>query len=130
MKPIEGIQPARIFLLDGAGALLTCVLTIILAQYEAVFGIPSLTLYRLSGIALLMSVYSVLCSRFAKAKWPGWMRGIGSLNIAYAILSFYWCFHVNANISFWGKAYLMSEMLILITIGLFEWHLSLRKTGL
>ena len=68
-------NPKLIFLIDGFGAILSVfLLGFVLVQLESIIGMPSQTLYILTGIAGVFSIYSFFCSFRITKKWRTFLK--------------------------------------------------------
>lgn len=112
-------NPKRLFLIDAGGALLSAfLLGFVLVRLESIFGIPQSMLYWLAAFPCLFLVLDLLF--YFKAPLDKGLLWIGSLNLAYCLLS------IALAISHWeqlllpGYIYLLSEILIVFGLGLFE----------
>ncbi|MBC8153349.1 MAG: hypothetical protein H7Z72_10595 [Bacteroidetes bacterium] len=82
------LKPKQLFLIDGAGALLTvCFLvgsTLLPKQY---LGMPPPILTGLAAIALGFALYSGGCFLFVGTRWRPFLNVISLANLAYCILT-------------------------------------------
>jgi hypothetical protein len=87
-------KPQNIFLLDGLGAFLTA---IILFFFKLYFGIPIKIMSILAIIALIFSMYSLVCFLLKPHNWQSFLKGISIANLLYCVLTF------TLLISYWGS---------------------------
>lgn len=117
----------QIFLIDTVGALIsTILLGIVLPAFQHFIGFPLAVLWGLSGVALLLFVYSFSCYKRTLRKPELFLRGIGILNLLYIIatLSLVWMFWDTLTIL--GVIYFSSEAMIVSSLGTYEIKRSLR----
>lgn len=116
-------HPKRLFLIDAGGALLSAfLLGFVLVQFQSFFGIPVQTLYILAAIPCLFILLD-LFFYFSLPLAQGLMI-IGRLNMAYCVISIgFTVWHYNV-IFLPGIFYLISEILIVFILGLFEVNLA------
>jgi len=117
------INPNRIFLVDATGALLTAVFLFgILAQFESLFGMPSKTLYLLSGIALCLFLYSIICHLMIVENWKPYLKIIIICNVIYGLLSIGFVSIHFEKITKFGLLYFVTELIIIGIIVLLEYR--------
>lgn len=116
------LNPKRLFLLDGLGALLSALfLGVLLANFEEMFGMPPNVLYRLSLLACVFAVYSLWCSFFAVGKWSLLLRVIAIANLLYCCLTIGCVVVFSQHLTLLGIVYFVLEVMVigvLITIEL------------
>jgi len=89
-------NPARLFLIDGIGALLSAfLLAVVLSGLESVFGIPSSTLYLLASFPVFFAIFDLYSYVKKSPNLQRFLRGIAVLNLLYCVFS-----HTN-NYYFW-----------------------------
>jgi hypothetical protein len=83
-------NPKKIFLIDALGALMTCVLLIIIqTKLKLYFGMPIKTLTILSILAFALFWYSTACfTLFQKINWKQHLKRIARANSIYCGLTF------------------------------------------
>ncbi|MCB0705755.1 MAG: hypothetical protein KDC34_10620 [Saprospiraceae bacterium] len=118
------LQPEKIFLLDGIGALLSAFfLGVLLVRFEAVFGMPKSALYLLASLACLYALYSLSCYfRFSPRRrgnkintnWRPYLRGIAMANLFHCCLTFGFVIYYYAKLTPLGLSYFLLEFLIII----------------
>ncbi len=108
------LNPKRLFLIDGFGALLTAVvLFTILARYEDHFGMPRNVVYFLSAMACVYSIYSFCCSFFVSRNWSNYLRTIAIANIAYCCLTFGFMLYFFQVLTILGLVYFSLEIVVI-----------------
>lgn len=116
------INPQLIFLIDAIGALVTAILLIGIAQLEQYFGMPSIVLYILSGIAFCLFIYSISCHRFIKSNWKPYLGIIIICNIIYSILSIGLIYKHYEKLTELGMIYFILELIIIGVIVIVEYN--------
>lgn len=106
-------NPRAVFLLDGAGALLSALLLTTLAFFSTAFGLPQNTFFTLAGIAGLFCLYSFGCHRFVRHQWRPFLIIIALANSFYSLLTLYLVYQHYAEITILGLAYFLPEVLII-----------------
>lgn len=114
-------NPKNIFLLDSLGALLTTfLLYFVLRNFNAFFGLSKDVFELLSILALIFFVYSISCYFFVKRNWKSYLKIICTANILYCILTFGIILYYYQNISIFGIAYFLAEILVIIGLVFLE----------
>jgi ABC-type Fe3+-siderophore transport system permease subunit len=117
-------QPRRIFLLDGIGALLTALLlTFLLARFQEAFGMPVSVLRILATIAFAFAIYSFICY-FAAEKWRPFLKFIAIANVTYCLVTSILLITNYKQLTVLGLVYFLAEILIILTLAIYEWRLS------
>jgi hypothetical protein len=82
-------NPKQIFLIDAMGALLTCLLLILIqTKLQFLFGMPAQTLQILAAIAFVFFGYSTMCFLiFDRIHWKLFLKIIASANLIYGALT-------------------------------------------
>ena len=113
-------NPNKVFIIDGLGTILSAfLLGYVLVKFENIFGIPSKTLYTLSAISVSITFYDFYCIR-KKDDLVHFIRGIVILNLIYCSISFLFAFFHIETITIFGWLYFIMEVLIILTITIFE----------
>ncbi len=114
-------NPRKLFLIDGLGALLSAfLLGVVLVELEAVFGIPRPTLYVLALLPCFFAVYDFYCYRKKGADIGPFLKGIAIMNISYCLLSIGLAVYHYQRITYFGWAYILIEILIVMTLARLE----------
>ena len=107
-------SPKRVFLVDGLGALLTALLLgVVLARFEALFGMPKTTLYFLSPIAFFYSIYSFCCCFFNFNNWRPYLKTIIIANALYFVLTIGLLFYFYKQLTIVGLVYFLLELMVM-----------------
>ena len=110
-----------IFLLDGAGAILSIgLLGVVHPAIQPWIGMPLHILYLLTAWASCSLLYDAFCFWFADHRNPRWLRGIMAANTLYCCLTgVLIVVHLNV-LTPWGVAYFVSEMPVLLGLVWFQ----------
>lgn len=120
-------NPKRLFLLDALGAIVSAfLLGVVLVQFEALFGIPSSTLYALAAIPVLFALFDFYSSRQDRSKLSGLLKAIASMNLLYCLLSLGLAFFHFSSITILGWAYILGEIGIISVLALLELRVAKR----
>jgi hypothetical protein len=117
--------PKKIFLIDGAGALLTA-LTLIFAPVllPGIFGLPQANTLLLGSIAVCFAVYSLYnYVRFNPTRWKLLLRIIALANLAYCLLSLVVLLYFYKQVTVIGWIYFIGEIAIIIALFLWEMNM-------
>ncbi len=110
-------QPRNVFLLDGLGAMLSALLLVVLiAPFEAVFGMPPDIAYKLSYPAFGFAAYSLGCFAFNPQNWKPFMRAIALANFLYCCLTFALVVLDFTVLTKLGVAYFLGEIVIVFGV--------------
>lgn len=114
-------KPRQLFLIDGAGALLSAfLLGVVLVKLEHFFGIPPSALYVLASIPVFFAIYDFTCYKTLSSHFSPYLKIIATLNITYCGLSIgYGIFH-SSVITPVGWVYIILEVLIVMFIAWLE----------
>lgn len=120
-------KPGSLFLIDGAGALLTTVLLwTVVKPFHHYFGMPQTVVMALSVIAMVMGLYSFTCFRFVKQQWPLFLKIISLANLAYCCLTTILILYHFKSIQLPGIIYFTAEILVICALVWLELHILLR----
>jgi hypothetical protein len=118
-------NPRLMFLLDGFGALLSVLLLgVVLVKLESTIGMPTQTLYVLSGIAGFFVGYSFLCAFRIKKNWRPFLKIIALANLSYCLLTFSFLLYHQAHVTTIGLIYFLVEIVIIVALALFEFKVA------
>jgi len=110
-------NPRRLFLVDGIGALVTALsLSLVLANFESIFGMPRQTLYILSIPAAIYFLYSFLCYSRLTKNWRPYLIVIATANIVYCLFSITMMYYHFQELTALGLTYFVGEIIIIITL--------------
>lgn len=123
IKRIE-LNPKKLFLIDGLGALLSVfLLGYVLVQYENTFGIPAKTLYILASIPLLFMVFDFYAYQQSHHKTGRLLLGIATLNSIYCFVSLGLVICHSNLVTNLGWIYVIVEIVIVLVLARIEFSL-------
>lgn len=115
------LNPKKLFLIDGIGAILSAfLLGIVLVKLERFFEIPASTLYLLAVLPICFALYDGYCYRKGNDKIAQSLKTIAVMNLLYCCLSFgfmVYHFEILTNL---GCVYLLIEILIVLLLSALE----------
>lgn len=115
------INPKRLFLIDGLGALLTAFLIVaMLMRYIEIFGMPLKPLYFLSGIAFSYAIYSICCYLFIGRHWQAYLKLIAFANLLYCCVTITFVIYFYASITILGFIYFSVELIVISCLAAIE----------
>lgn len=119
------VHPKKIFLIDGAGALLTAfTLVFTPVLLPGIFGLPKAQTLLLGSIAVCFAVYSMYnYVRFNPTRWKLLLRIIALANLVYCLLSLAVILYFYKQISVIGWIYFTGEIAIIISLFLWEMNI-------
>jgi hypothetical protein len=113
----QKIVAARIFLIDGTGALVTAaLLSLALARHEALFEMKPDILYFLASLAVLFALYS-FTNAFLKPKnrrQP--LKAVVWANTSYCLLTLGLVIYYYHTLTLLGIAYFMGEIVVILLL--------------
>ena len=110
-----------LFLIDGAGALLTAVLLFaVLPRLDAYFGMPKHILYLLSAIACVFAVYSLSCYFFTSKNYKPFLKAIAIANTLYCLLTAILLVVYYTQLTIFDFTYFILEMMVIGCLVFFE----------
>jgi len=123
-------EPKKLFLIDGFGALLSAfLLGVVLVKWENIFGIPPSTLYFLAFLPCLFALYDFYCYQKDSKNLGAFLKGIATMNLMYCCLSIGLAFYHYDKITLFGWAYILNEIMIIITIVYIEFKVAKQLTS-
>jgi len=115
------ISPKKLFLIDGLGAFLTAfTIGVILTNLEAYVGMSKNVLYPLAVIACFFAVYSFWNHLQMPPNWPVFMRIIAVANLMYCSLTMGLAIYHRSTITSLGFAYFGLEIVVVVSLAIFE----------
>lgn len=121
-----------LFLIDASGALVTAFfLGIVWQNFRDYTGMPHTVLSYLALLALLLSVYSLSCFLFLKDRRCFFLKLIAVANLFYSGLSLAFMVFYYTRLTMIGKAYFLSELLIITALAYLEFKVAdkIRKSS-
>lgn len=114
-------HPAKLFLLDGCGALLSgMLLMLVLVKLNSYIGMPLELVWILILPILFFCVYSLTCAFRTPGSWKPYLRFIAYANLSYCILTFSLILYYFEELTLWGILYFLIEIAIVVSLALFE----------
>lgn len=114
--------PFKLLALDGAGALLsTFLLGVVMVKWQPFFGMPTHVLYLLAAVPCGFTLFDLIWITLIKRDYQIALRTIACLNIGYIFLSLTLCFWHYTHLTLWGWLYILSEVIIVGFLAIWEW---------
>ena len=115
------LQAKTIFLIDGMGALLSAILLgLVLTRLESFFGLPKNVLYILSGIAVLLAVYSLAHAIMQTYNPSVRLKLAAVANLFYCVLTVVLLIAFYQQMTVYDLLYFVGELLIILSLAFFE----------
>ena len=115
------INPSRVFLIDGLGALISAFfLGIVLVKFQYLVGIPRPTLYVLAFLPCLFALYDFYCFFNIRTGHAQFLRIIAYVNIIYCCLSLTLAIYNYETITLLGCLYIIIEITIVVFLAFIE----------
>jgi hypothetical protein len=118
------LKGRKIFLIDAIGAFVSTTSLLVPYLFEELFGMPKSALSIFISIAIVFSIYSTTIYFTNPANWKFYLTIIALLNISYCIFTAYHIFKNLNVITLYGHLYFFAEILIILTLSIFELKLS------
>ena len=114
------LNERNIFLLDGIGALLSAFLMgLVLPCFSDQIGLPKSSLYFLAIIGLVYACFSFRCFLKAKEITATMLAAIISANVFYVFLTAA-LLVTSGKLTIWGRAFLITEIIIILSLVVVE----------
>ncbi|MEM7549511.1 MAG: hypothetical protein AAF363_07550 [Bacteroidota bacterium] len=127
---LKHITFRKIFSIDALGALITFImLSLVLARYESVFGMPEDMLNVLAGVAAGFAFYSSACFFLVKSNWLPYLMVIATANCLYSLTTLVLVIHFYQSLTVLGIAYFMGEIILVVSLAVLEFRMC-RKNGI
>jgi hypothetical protein len=117
------VCPRQVFLADGLGALLSTILLFVVASFVSVFGMPKNVLYTLMVVPIVFAAYSLSIYLINPKKWKSFLAPVAIANILYCCLTLMLVFYYFDRLSVLGVACFFIEILVIISLAVFELRL-------
>jgi hypothetical protein len=119
---VEGLNPKKIFLIDGLGAALSSFLIgVVGVHYADYIGMPQIVLYILAVIPVFFVLFDFLCFFYIKEiKSNLCLRIIALLNFLYCILSLIFMLYHSKALSIFVWGYFSIEIILVLFLIRFE----------
>lgn len=114
-------NPKRIFGIDALGGSVTAFLIgVVLAKFQAHFGMPLPILYFLAVVALLFFIYSGCCFLFLKHNFKPYLKAIILANLAYCCITIVLLSYFSKLLTAFGFLYFINEVIVIIGLVFIE----------
>lgn len=119
------LQPKKLFLVDGFGAMLTAIMmAAVVARFEAFVGLLPSIAYCLSGVAVIFMIYSFSCYFFVSDNWRPFLKVIASVNGVYCCFTMGLILYYYQTLTALGVTYFLLEILVVGGLAFFEWRIA------
>lgn len=127
INDLSVIDPKKLFLIDGFGALLSAfLLGFVLVRFESIFGMPAEALYILAALPCIFAVYDFSCYFLVKRNGPLFLRLIAIANLLYCCISIGFVLHHQSALTTLGWVYFLLELIIVISLSGIELRVAAR----
>jgi hypothetical protein len=117
------LSAKKLLLADGIGAVVTAlILTLVLAPYQPVFGMPTKILYPLAAVAGMFALYSFTSSFLIRQRWKPVMNRIAFANIFYCCLTILLVILFYDQLTLPGVLYFFAEVVVISILARLEWR--------
>ncbi len=118
---INKINPQKLFLIDGFGALLSAfLLGVVLVKFENIFGMPRNTLYFLAFLPCIFAAYDFYTYLRIRVNQGLYLKIIAIANLAYCFISIGLAFYHRHQLTALGWVYFLFEIAIVIILVIIE----------
>ena len=115
------VRPRKLFLTDGAGALATAAINILLIRFEEYIGMPVGMLYYLLAAAVIFCFFSFTCYCTNPATPSLPLKIIAIANALYCLTTLLLVFVFYERLSIIGLAYFSVEIVVITLLIGVEW---------
>jgi len=95
-------------------------LGIVLTRFQSFFGMPKQELFYLALGAVAFSIYSLTCFFLFPKNWKPYLQLIAILNILYCCVTLVLVFILKSELTAWGVAYFVGEIILICFIAWME----------
>lgn len=125
-RPARLLGTTSLLLVDGVGAILSAIgVGLVLPAFQPWFGIPTLVLRVLGGVALCFAAFS-LGRYLTGTGTPASLRRIARANLAYAVVTAATLVAYASTVTLIAIIYFVGEMVILVVLSSHELRLARR----
>jgi hypothetical protein len=115
------INPKTLFIIDGAGAILSAfLLGLVLVQFSAFFGIPVPVFYFLAAFPVLFFLFDIYAYRSVQQHIAIKLKIIALSNFLYCLVSIIVAAYHAEQVTIWGWAYIFIEIFIVLILAAIE----------
>lgn len=118
------VQPRKLFLIDGAGALLTAAMNILLIRFEEYIGMPVGMLYYLLAAAFTFAFFSFTCYCTNPANPSLPLKIIAIANALYCLTTLLLVLVFYERLRIIGLAYFSVEIVVITLLVGVEWTIA------
>ncbi len=118
------VRPRKLFLIDGAGALFTAAMNILLIRFEEYIGMPIGMLYYLLAAAITFAFISFACYSTNPANPSLPLKIIAIANTLYCLTTLLLVFVFYERLSIIGLIYFSAEIVVIALLIWVEWKTS------
>lgn len=115
------VQPRKLFLIDGAGALLTAAMNILLIRFEEYIGMPVGMLYYLLAAAFTFAFFSFICYCTNPANPSLPLKIVAIANALYCLTTLLLMLVFYERLRIIGLAYFSVEIVVMTLLIGMEW---------
>lgn len=126
---MENFRRKNIFLIDAVGATVSILCLYFLYSFEELFGMPQRVSSIFICIAIVLSIYSFTCYFINMRNWRLYLVIIAILNISYCLFTIFQIFQNSNSITLLGYIYFIVELLIILTLAIYELKLTRKTTN-
>jgi hypothetical protein len=118
-------DPRKLFLIDGAGAILSIVLLgYVLVEWVEFFGIPIRALNVLVIFPCLYLAFDLYCLLSSQLRFRLCLKVIGSLNLCYFVFAIGSALYFYNELTIFGRLFVTSESALIIVLSAFEFRVA------
>jgi uncharacterized membrane protein YobD (UPF0266 family) len=119
------VDERTIFVLDGAGALLSVfLLGVCLPAYTHIIGMPPHVLYLMCAAPAAYLLYDIYAFFFANHRNPKWLQAIMLANLGYCLFTSALVILYFQDLSAWGRLYFTAELGVILSLVMYQWRFS------
>ena len=121
MKSYKSLTSKALFLVDGAGALLSALLLgIVLIRFEEIIGMPRQTLYSLAYFPTVFLLYDIICYLKVKQRIHLFLKIIALSNFVYCSISLAFVVVHFGDLTSIGLGYFIIELMVVLSLASLE----------
>lgn len=118
----------KLLLLDSIGAILSALFLVVIKEFEPIFGITCEIIVLLLPFPLLFSIYSFVAYFYSKNQWPLFLKGIAVGNLIYCFVTLYSIIVFFKKLTALGISYFLIEIIIIVSLAIYELKISSHNT--
>lgn len=114
-------NPRQLFLIDGLGALVSCIgLFLVMCFFANSFGLPKTALQVFLIVAIWLCCFSLTCFLFIKKRISFFLILIAVANFLYSALTIVLLFKNSSTITLIALIYFIIEIIIMVSVAIIE----------